>query len=350
MNIAPAVMRIALSPVTLEVHVGEGDPARPALVFLHYFGGSGKTWGTVADALTAEGFRCILPDLCGYGDSTAPGEHWMHYAVDIMADDIYELVGKLRLPRFVLVGHSMGGKIALALAARRPAGLEAVALLAPSPPTPEPMAAAERARLLASHGDRAAAEETLRKITARPLPGPLATLAVDDSLRASVPAWRAWLEHGSREDIAARLAHVGVPVAVAVGQKDDAITAALVEREINARLAHPQPVRVVPDAGHLLPLEAPAATVAFLRETLAQIVPFPEAIASNIEASTDKRDVGRAEEPHEFPAGAIPLTNGRPGTAEQVAELVLFLASAQRSGHITGTPLWIDGAESLLQG
>lgn len=76
----------------------------------------------------------------------------------------------------------------------------------------------------------------------------------------------------------------------------------------------------------------------------------PGAIASNIEGSTEKRDVERAEEPHEFPAGKVPLTDGRPGTAEQVAELVLFLASARRSGHITGTPLWIDGAESLLQG
>ena len=42
-------------------------------------------------------------------------------------------------------------------------------------------------------------------------------------------------------------------------------------------------------------------------------------------------------------------TQGQPGTSEQVAQLVLFLAS-DASSHITGTELWIDGAESLLQG
>jgi NAD(P)-dependent dehydrogenase (short-subunit alcohol dehydrogenase family) len=59
--------------------------------------------------------------------------------------------------------------------------------------------------------------------------------------------------------------------------------------------------------------------------------------------------VEKEKEPVEFPEGEIPLTRGKPGTSEQVAQLVLFLAS-DRSSHITGTPVWIDGAESLLMG
>jgi NAD(P)-dependent dehydrogenase (short-subunit alcohol dehydrogenase family) len=51
----------------------------------------------------------------------------------------------------------------------------------------------------------------------------------------------------------------------------------------------------------------------------------------------------------EYPEGKIPLTDGKPGSAEQVARLVLFLASDD-SDHITGTPVWIDGGQSLLQG
>ena len=47
--------------------------------------------------------------------------------------------------------------------------------------------------------------------------------------------------------------------------------------------------------------------------------------------------------------GDIPLTDGQPAAPEQVAELVAFLLSG-RAAHITGTPVWIDGAESLLQG
>lgn len=75
----------------------------------------------------------------------------------------------------------------------------------------------------------------------------------------------------------------------------------------------------------------------------------PGAIETEIEESTEKRDVEKAREPVEYPEGEIPLTDGRPGSAEQVAKLVLFLASDE-SDHITGTPVWIDGGQSLLQG
>lgn len=43
----------------------------------------------------------------------------------------------------------------------------------------------------------------------------------------------------------------------------------------------------------------------------------------------------------------MPLTGGKPGTAAEVADLVAFLVS-DRASHITGTPVWIDGGESLL--
>ena len=75
----------------------------------------------------------------------------------------------------------------------------------------------------------------------------------------------------------------------------------------------------------------------------------PGAIETNIDESTEKRDIEREKEPVEFPEGEIPLTDGEPGTSEQVAQLVLFLAS-DASSHISGTEIWIDGAQSLLQG
>lgn len=73
----------------------------------------------------------------------------------------------------------------------------------------------------------------------------------------------------------------------------------------------------------------------------------PGAIDTNIKDNQEKRDLDEIREPVETPEGAIPLTDGKPGTAEQVAELVLFLSS-ERASHITGTPVWIDGAQSLL--
>ncbi len=76
----------------------------------------------------------------------------------------------------------------------------------------------------------------------------------------------------------------------------------------------------------------------------------PGAITTNIDQNTQKSpNLDKEKEPARFPEGSIPLTDGQPGTAEDVAQLVLFLAS-DASRHITGTEMWIDGAESLLQG
>lgn len=73
----------------------------------------------------------------------------------------------------------------------------------------------------------------------------------------------------------------------------------------------------------------------------------PGAITTNIGSSTTRRNTDSVKVPVSFPEGSIPLTGGKPGTPEDVADLVLFLASDQ-SRHITGTPIWIDGGQSLL--
>jgi NAD(P)-dependent dehydrogenase (short-subunit alcohol dehydrogenase family) len=76
----------------------------------------------------------------------------------------------------------------------------------------------------------------------------------------------------------------------------------------------------------------------------------PGAIESEISDNTEKRSVEQVKIPVEYPEGGhIPLTDGKPGKAEDVGDLVLFLAS-DASKHISGTEIWIDGAQSLLQG
>jgi NAD(P)-dependent dehydrogenase (short-subunit alcohol dehydrogenase family) len=75
----------------------------------------------------------------------------------------------------------------------------------------------------------------------------------------------------------------------------------------------------------------------------------PGAIETKIDENTQHRDLEEVKEPVHYPEGEIPLTDGKPGTSEQVAQLVLFLAS-DVSSHISGTEIWIDGAQSLLMG
>jgi NAD(P)-dependent dehydrogenase (short-subunit alcohol dehydrogenase family) len=75
----------------------------------------------------------------------------------------------------------------------------------------------------------------------------------------------------------------------------------------------------------------------------------PGAIDTQIGENTQQRSLESAREPVVFPEGQIPLTDGKAGSALQVAKLIWFLSS-DFSDHITGAEVFIDGGQSLLQG
>ena len=134
-----------------------------------------------------------------------------------MAGDVAELIAALGLARYTLVGHSMGGKAAQALAARRPAGLERLLLAAPSPLSPEPMTDEARTKMRAAWGNEGRARETLRAIAALPLAPDVEAGVVADNLRASRLAWESWADAGSREDLSALAPRINVPTHGLVG-------------------------------------------------------------------------------------------------------------------------------------
>lgn len=74
----------------------------------------------------------------------------------------------------------------------------------------------------------------------------------------------------------------------------------------------------------------------------------PGAIETDIDDNTHIRKKTRTEVPVKFPDGDIPLTDGESGTIEEVADVIGFLAS-DASRHVTGTPIWVDGGQSLLR-
>ena len=99
-----------------------------------------------------------------------------------------------------------------------------------------------------------------------------------------------------------------------------------------------------------------AAQVAMAQQLAVELGPHgirvnavcPGAIDTEIDDNTDKRNVAAAAIPVEFPEGDIPLTGGEPGTSDDVAAAIAFLAS-DAARHITGVPLYIDGGQSLLR-
>lgn len=226
----------------------------PMLVFLHHFGGSARSWDAVITQVGGASDTVAL-DLPGFGDAAdAPGP----FTVAGMADRVAARLHALDARSFILVGHSMGGKVALALAARRPVGLRALVLLAPSPPTAEPIADDKRAALIAGWAEYSVASQTLAGATACALPPERRRLAIDDMMRAGKAAWTAWLACGSREDISADVAAVEVPAVILSGTCDSVLPTDLIRREVATRLRDAT-VATIAGAGHLLPLEAPEA-------------------------------------------------------------------------------------------
>jgi pimeloyl-ACP methyl ester carboxylesterase len=221
---------------------------------LHYWAGSGCEFELLTPLLPP-GSRLLAPDLPGFGDQAAPAG--FDYSVASYADWVAAYIEQNKLDDYHLLGHSMGGKIALQVAARRPAGLRGLLLLSPSPPNAEPISEADRAASLAAYGQPAEAEKTFTKITGIPLPEQQHQQVVADNLRTTRAAWEAWLLHGSREDISAQMASIEVPCRLLVGENDRAIPLGVQREQTLPLLPAGTSLVVVPGAGHLLPLEAP---------------------------------------------------------------------------------------------
>ncbi len=93
------------------LHYVEGGVGAP-LILIHGLGASSRWWFSVLPELTAESFRVVVPDLPGFGRSPGPAR-----SIAEAARAVIDLADRLGLGRFFLCGHSMGGAIALRIAA-----------------------------------------------------------------------------------------------------------------------------------------------------------------------------------------------------------------------------------------
>jgi pimeloyl-ACP methyl ester carboxylesterase len=117
----------------------EGDEAGLPVILIHALASSFSTWDAISAHLAKEGFRVIAFDLPGHGRSD-----WRkHYSLSSMEDCLVWAFDQLGVDRFHLVGHSLGGHLALRLAARLPKRVRRVVVeAAPVPPRDEPDAEA----------------------------------------------------------------------------------------------------------------------------------------------------------------------------------------------------------------
>lgn len=289
---------------------------RPTLFLLHALGSSAREWDSVIRQLD-DRFDCVALDLPGFGDRTDDPRTDVAQMLDWLSDEV-----RARAPdAWMIVGHSMGGKLATLLTARAEAGaiglsaLAGTVLVAGSPPTPEPMAENRRAEMVGWFADGPPTEDQARRFVRANIAGDLPPLlfdaAVADVQRSGRHAWLAWLERGSREDWSDRVGRLNTPALVVAGA-DDGDLGEEAQRRLNAPLYVRAMVEVVADAAHLIPYEQSRALAALIDAHWAhargRVLPpaFARALASDrASARTRATLLARLDDPVEDDPSAL---------------------------------------------
>jgi pimeloyl-ACP methyl ester carboxylesterase len=110
----------------LDLHVLEWSSEGVPLVLLHGFGNEAHLWDDLAP-LIAPHYRVLAVDHRGHGNSDWDPEH--RYDVDSMVDDLEALTDALSIERLVLIGFSLGGRVATLFAGRHPERLAGLVLV-----------------------------------------------------------------------------------------------------------------------------------------------------------------------------------------------------------------------------
>lgn len=247
----------------------------PAVLLLHGFTGTRDTWRPHLGAL--RGFEAIAVDLLGHGGSDAP-EDPARYGMEETVADLLAVLDALEVRRAAVVGYSMGGRVALRLALRAPDRCWALVLESASPGIADE---AERAARIAA--DEALAELLEREGIAafvahwESLPLWASQARLPEEVRAHLRRQRLQqrplglanslrgLGAGRDLPVFGRLGELPMPVLLVTGGLDTKYVN--LAREMAARIPNVRWVNV-PDVGHAVHLEAPAAFAEALRTFL----------------------------------------------------------------------------------
>ena len=248
---------------------GEGVP----VCLLHGFPLDGRVWGGVASDLTAS-WRTVIPDLRGFGRSFDPADADRPFSIDDLADDVHVLLGGLGVLPCVVVGLSMGGYVALALAERHRADLLALALVDTKAAADTPEARQKRQAMidLVDRGGSSAVAGAMFPEMVADVAGPMSprleSIMVEcptATIRRSLVAMR------DRPDRTALLPTLDLPAAVVVGEHDR-ITPPDAARSMSDALPDAT-LTVVGGAGHMSPLERPQEVADALRSLVMRVDP-----------------------------------------------------------------------------
>ncbi|NDY72615.1 alpha/beta hydrolase [Desulfobacter hydrogenophilus] len=248
--------------------VGEG----PAVLLIHGFPLCRQMWRPQMQALAAAGFRAVVPDLRGFGESE-PGTEVG--STDLLADDLIVLLDHLGIEKAVVGGMSMGGYVMLNLLARYPERFSAACFIVTRADADDETARGKRNHLIA---EVKAGRPDVVATAFTPLLFADQTVAERPELVDEVRGWMAAASPSGlvvgleairdRSDSSALLPQLKIPALIMGAHEDKAIppekSTGMAEQIPGAQLC------MVAAAGHMVNIEQPdafnSALLDFLRD------------------------------------------------------------------------------------
>jgi 2-succinyl-6-hydroxy-2,4-cyclohexadiene-1-carboxylate synthase len=271
-----AVTRIAVNGISLNVE-RSGDGSGPPLLLLHGFTRDHREWEPLLPCF--DSYRTIRVDLIGHGKSDSPSDVTRYSMADAV-DDLMALLHHLDIERTALLGYSLGGRVALHLAAEAPELLWALVIESASPGIEDLGARDARAagdEQLALSIERDGVEAFVERWQSQSLFASQSRLAadvlewqkrqrLDNSARGLANSLRG-MGAGAQEYLLPRMAAIDVPALFIAGDLDEHYA------KLAARMASEVPAadcRIIEGAGHTTHLEQPEAFAAAAGEFLAR--------------------------------------------------------------------------------
>lgn len=271
---------IELQPdVNINVIIREPDSPdkqkdRPTVVFLHFWGGSARTWSLVTPHVSTK-YQTVAIDFRGWGDSTGP-KNAEGYSITALAEDVEASIRVLRLEKIVLVGLSMGAKVAQLAASRLCSSMKeepelvGLILVSPAPPTPLRLPAGMREQQLHAYENRESAAFVAKHVLTasfqdKDLPG----FVVEDMIKGNTRAREAWPAYAMEEDVSGEVGKISVPVLVLAAENDLVEPVERVRKEVCDQIPGAKlHILSGKQTGHLSPLDAPRAVAEHVIQSL----------------------------------------------------------------------------------
>lgn len=246
------------------LHVRHAGSGSRKLLLLHGWAVSGRIWEPLIENWPEGAGELLIPDLRGTGWSAKPREG---YTLDDYVADIVHVIDELKLAELILVGHSMGGVIAMRVALERPQALKQLVLVSPVPPGGVPLSEGDVAYFRSLGGTRAGAEQVLGMMMTRKPDAAAFERAASTASTVAIEAFLGGFDAWRTANFADRVGAITTPTVVFGGELEQPLSPALLKEHVVSRIPGATFVPV-PEVGHYPFVESPIEFARLLRASL----------------------------------------------------------------------------------